>query len=187
MNIAATTREAILAQSRRLVTENGLPAVSMRSVAEACGVAVGTIYNYFPSKTALIAGTVESVWNDIFQAPDEKARFDRFTDAVRWVFERLRQSRVSYPGFFTLHAMSFAPSQKSGGRQLMQDYFGRIKACLLDALKRDAGIVPGAFGGGLEPEAMVDLVFTTVVMLTIRQEESIEPLIGLVSRALYAQ
>jgi AcrR family transcriptional regulator len=185
MNIAATSRQAILAQGRKLVMENGISAISMRSVAQACGVAVGTIYNYFPSKTELIAGTVESVWNDIFRTTEEAERLDRFTDAVQWVFDRLCQSRVTYPGFFTLHAMSFAPPDKSGGRQMMLDYFGRIKKYLLEILERDEAIKPGTFGEGFSPQSMIDLVFATVVSLTLRQEDDIQPLIGLLRRALY--
>lgn len=46
--------------------EKGLSAINMRTVASACGVAVGSIYKYFPSKTDLIYATVADVWKDIF-------------------------------------------------------------------------------------------------------------------------
>ena len=48
MNKVVTSKEEILAASRELVLEKGIMSLSMRSVAEACGVAVGSIYNYFP-------------------------------------------------------------------------------------------------------------------------------------------
>ena len=48
MNKTVTSREAILAASQKLVMEKGLQAVNMRTVASVCGVAVGSVYNYFP-------------------------------------------------------------------------------------------------------------------------------------------
>ena len=40
----------------------GLDSLNMRSVARACQVALGSLYNYFPSKDDLLLATVESVW-----------------------------------------------------------------------------------------------------------------------------
>ena len=61
MNKTVTSREAILAASQKLVMEKGLQAVNMRTVASVCGVAVGSVYNYFPSKAELLTATVENV------------------------------------------------------------------------------------------------------------------------------
>ena len=60
MNTVVTSREAILEECRKIVMEQGISAVNMRSVAAACGVAVGSIYNYFPSKTDLISAAAVS-------------------------------------------------------------------------------------------------------------------------------
>ena len=58
MNNTATSKEEILKTSRKLIQENGWTGVNIRSVAAACGVSVGCIYNYFDSKTALVGATV---------------------------------------------------------------------------------------------------------------------------------
>ena len=41
MNTVITSKEAILAASRRLIQEEGWAAVSIRAVARACGISVG--------------------------------------------------------------------------------------------------------------------------------------------------
>ena len=66
MNTIVTSKEDILKNSRELIREKGWAAVSIRSVASACGVSVGSIYNYYDSKAELISATVESVWCEIF-------------------------------------------------------------------------------------------------------------------------
>ena len=45
MNNTATSKEEILKTSRKLIQENGWTGVNIRSVAAACGVSVGCIYN----------------------------------------------------------------------------------------------------------------------------------------------
>ena len=37
----------------------------------ACAASVGSIYNYFDSKAALLSETVGSVWQEIFHRPDD--------------------------------------------------------------------------------------------------------------------
>lgn len=66
MNTVVTSKEKILKTSRELIQQQGWSAVSIRSVAAACGVSVGSIYNYFDSKATLVGATVESVWCEIF-------------------------------------------------------------------------------------------------------------------------
>ena len=44
-----TSKDEILHRSRELIRERGLSAISIRSVAAACGVSVGSVYTYFDS------------------------------------------------------------------------------------------------------------------------------------------
>src|SRR3954447_13609540 len=48
-------RQAVLAAAIGLAREGGYDAVQMREVAERAGVALGTLYRYFPSKVHLLA------------------------------------------------------------------------------------------------------------------------------------
>ena len=75
MNTVVTSREEILKTSRELIQQQGWSAVNIRSVASACGVSVGSIYNYFDSKSALVGATVESVWCEIFHRPEDSTVF----------------------------------------------------------------------------------------------------------------
>lgn len=47
MNKVVTSKEEILKVSRKLIMEQGWKSVNIRVVAASCGVAVGSIYNYF--------------------------------------------------------------------------------------------------------------------------------------------
>ena len=83
MNTIITSKEAILDKSKQLVAAQGWSAVSIRNVAAACGVSVGSIYNYFASKSDLVTATVESIWHDIFHFSERQTDFDNFIDCVQ--------------------------------------------------------------------------------------------------------
>lgn len=60
--IIENLRESLLAEAREQVARLGYGATTVRSVAKACGVGVGTLYNYFPSKDMLIASFMLQDW-----------------------------------------------------------------------------------------------------------------------------
>ena len=56
----ARTREAILREAALLIEKNGYAGTSMEQVAKAAGIAVGTTYNYFDTKAALLSAITET-------------------------------------------------------------------------------------------------------------------------------
>lgn len=56
----AQTRAALLAAAHGMLIDVGLEATTITAVAQAADVATGTVYNYFPSKDALLFG----VWSE---------------------------------------------------------------------------------------------------------------------------
>lgn len=61
--IIENIREQLLEEAKKQVTENGYEKTTIRSVAQACGIGVGTVYNYFASKDMLIASFMVEDWN----------------------------------------------------------------------------------------------------------------------------
>ena len=60
--IIENVREQIIAEAKRQVVELGYENTTVRSVASGCGIAVGTVYNYFQSKDMLIASFILQDW-----------------------------------------------------------------------------------------------------------------------------
>jgi AcrR family transcriptional regulator len=57
----AEREEAILAAATAIAAEGGMAAVHIAAVAARAGIAAGTVYRYFPSKTDLVAEVVAAV------------------------------------------------------------------------------------------------------------------------------
>ena len=61
--IIENLREKLMAEARLQVDKLGYGQVTVRGIASSCGVGVGTVYNYFPSKENLIASFMAEDWN----------------------------------------------------------------------------------------------------------------------------
>ena len=60
--IIENIRQTLISEAQKQVDESGYAAMTIRSVATACGVGVGTVYNYFSSKESLVAAFLLDDW-----------------------------------------------------------------------------------------------------------------------------
>lgn len=185
MNTAVTSKEEILKTSRELIRQQGWSAVSIRSVAAGCGVSVGSIYNYFDSKTDLIGATVESVWCEIFHRPEDDAVFQDVQACVAWMYQRMAYGCERYPGFFTLHSLGFLREDKTAGKQRMQQTWQHILDGLRSVLKQDARIRPDAFTEQFTAEKFADVLFSQMLSALLRQDYDPSAVLEIVRRTLY--
>src|SRR5208282_3896719 len=82
----AAKRERILAAALKLFAHEPYQAVTMDRVADAAGVAKGTLYLYFPSKDALYLGVLSDGLNSAYST------YQSSTDPRLPVVEKLRRS-----------------------------------------------------------------------------------------------
>lgn len=60
-------KELILETSEKLLFEVGYKGFKIREVASRCGIATGTLFNYFDSKEMLIASIIAKDWTDYLE------------------------------------------------------------------------------------------------------------------------
>ena len=58
----------LIEEAKKQIEESGYGAMTIRSVAKACGVGVGTVYNYFSSKEELVATHLLEDWKQCITA-----------------------------------------------------------------------------------------------------------------------
>ena len=99
----------LLEEAKRQVEEMGYSAMTIRSVAKKCGMGVGTVYNYFPSKDALLATYMLEDWKlcvDAINAASESA--DAPMPVIRCIYDQLH-------GYAQLHRAVFRDAAATAG------------------------------------------------------------------------
>lgn len=183
MNTVVTSKEDILRHSRELIRRQGWAAVNIRSVAAACGVSVGSIYNYFDSKTELTAATVESIWQEIFPFPPEGA-FAGTLACIEWIYQRIGYGCRRYPGIYALHSFAFGP-EKAEGRQRMQRAWTQMEERLGAVLRQDPRVRPHAFDGAFTAEAFAAALFALILAALLREDDDPTAVLEIVRRTVY--
>lgn len=90
-------REIILQTAKDNLFTEGYDRLSLRRVSKQCNIAVGTIYNYFPSKIALITAIMLEDWTE------QKEKMQRACDhaenvesGIKSIFTNLREFSLRY-------------------------------------------------------------------------------------------
>lgn len=121
----------LLEEAKKQMAEAGYSAMTIRSVAKACGVGVGTVYNYFSSKNDMIAAFMLEEWDRCISAVSEVSRCaDSPLPVVQCVHEQLVQFSRRHRCMFRdkTEAASFAGS--------FSVYHGRLRGQLAEILRK---------------------------------------------------
>ncbi|MDI3418142.1 TetR/AcrR family transcriptional regulator [Streptomyces luteolus] len=134
------TRERLVSCATEVVTEVGWAQASVSAVADAAGIAAGSVYQHFPSKSALAvevfrraAGREVEVLGEVLHAPGDPV--ERLSRAVEVFARRALQNRG------LAYALLAAPAEPAVGAERLE--FRRRYRVLFAEVVRD-GMTRGA-------------------------------------------
>jgi AcrR family transcriptional regulator len=118
-------------EARRQIEEFGYQAVTIRSVAKACGVGVGTVYNYFQSKEDLLATYLLVDWKTCIAAIEAVSTYSESPAAVvRCIHDQLCRYAQRHQAIFRDEA---AASSVAGSSS---QYHGMLRGQLAAPLRK---------------------------------------------------
>ncbi|HNY83679.1 MAG TPA: TetR/AcrR family transcriptional regulator [Anaerolineaceae bacterium] len=185
MNTSVTSEKDILEACRQLVSDKGLSFLNMRAVAKSCGVALGSLYYYFPSKNDLLIATIESVWEDIFRIKDTDISKLPFPEFIDRCFGHIQLGIQRYPNFFTIHSISFSTKSQNKARDSMEHYLAQIKEQMLSSLHADERVCKDAFSTDFSEADFVDFVLSNIICLLIQKKNNCVLLLEVIRRTIY--
>lgn len=185
MPVHFASKEEILKHCRDIVQRKGLQALNMRAVADACGMGLGSLYYYFPSKNELVIATIESVWEEMFRLDDTSMEDCSFAVYVQRCFERLYQGVQLYPNFFTIHSVSVSVSGRPEARQAMMRYQQKILSSFRAVLMRDPLVRKDAFDDSFSLDDFLGYVLESMFDLILHGHHECHVLLQMITRTLY--
>ena len=178
MNRIITSKEEILSQCKEMFVEEGVVSLSIRNVALACNVSIGTIYNYFDSKSELIDAVIESIWSEIFH---HQEKMETISECIEWLYDCIDYGNTKFPGFFTFHSFG----DKDYGKERMENMWNHILASLESILEKDEHIRKNAFNEQCTPRQYASMIFSIFLADMIRHETNKKVLLEIIQRTLY--
>ena len=129
--IIENLEERLIQEARRQIAESGYGATTIRSVAKGCGVGVGTVYNYFPSKEALVATFMLHDWKQSMAVAEAVGLYAESPRAITLcLYDQLRQFSTHHQAIFQDES---AASVFSGA---FSQYHGMLRSQLANPLRK---------------------------------------------------
>ena len=140
----AATREAILLSARRLFAEQGFEATTTRDIARAAQIASGTLFNYFPTKEAIVASMASEAIGDFAAesdngSPDSETLEEDLFALVAGGLRKLKRLRKHLPSLLetTLSPLAESASDDSASLRV-----GHLEAVARMAASHGYGELP---------------------------------------------
>lgn len=183
----AISRNRIIEVAFGMARESGLPSLSVRAIAEACGVATGTIYNHVPDVAELRTEVLQRFWREAIEAAeletctrDAETALDycrRLSDALSSSLEGFRTAWLRDMG-----ALDGRTRQRT--MEAERACLGDLHETVRHAFERDAAITSRA-RDRVQMDAVVDFAWQAMLDAMKRGDGSCETLFALMELALY--
>jgi AcrR family transcriptional regulator len=117
----------IIEHAGKILAQQGYEALSMRAIAKSCGIATGTIYNYFPTKHELLVQMMTDYWETNFKVIDEI--FDSGEDlfvSLKKIFDVIETFVLQFRGVWAGMRQESEPGNEAGSFHHSHDYMKRL-------------------------------------------------------------
>lgn len=123
-----STVEAIMAAAARILVKHGMAGFTTNKVAERAGVSIGSLYQYFPNKEAILSELLRRHLADLERGIDEitkSALTAPVEDVVRWLIEDNVRSHLIDP---KLHGVLTEQVTQLGRFRWQEEFSERVSA-----------------------------------------------------------
>ena len=171
------TVEAVLVAAAHILEERGLSGFNTNAVAERAGVSIGSLYQYFPSKDAILVALMEqslTMFSEDLSEAIDGAPGDSLADDLKFMLQMGLMSHLRRPNLMRLLEGEFQRLEthidkvsshgvvRDATIRLLERYRDRIRPADVAIMAQDVGaiakVLMGAAGARLETdwEAVID-------------------------------
>ena len=141
MGKADKTRQKILNTAIEIAKRDGLKDLTARNVAKCASVAIGTLYNYYPSIDDLtLEATEHIVFSELQKSVPVYHEGEKFTDYLRRIYPHIQQVTDNFTHDYVTQMYALSTSFRNKGLQRRHEACKQVVASLEAVIKADTSI-----------------------------------------------
>lgn len=176
--IIENPKQLILDTAENIIFEKGYSELSMRNVAKECGIAIGTIYNYFPTKKELVIDMMSNYWREFLDVLDRLiGEEEPFFTKLHKVFQKLEAFISTFKEVWLRPELYSTPDYIENGLTQQNIYMEKLIRMLEDFLTSEAAKADSAIKLRLdsyETSKFIVLNFITIIQMPSFEYQSLE-------------
>ncbi|WP_406268952.1 TetR/AcrR family transcriptional regulator [Nocardia sp. NBC_00881] len=165
------SRRAVLTAARELLTDRGLPGLSVDDIAAHAGVSKNTIYRWWPTKAAVLMDAFTDAVADKIEAPANGDALTRLRTQVRRVAQLMSEPDARRPFVALVAAAQHDPEIAAALRErFIAGRRAEASALIATAIEH------GQLRGDLDPDLIIDLVYGALYYRLLVSGATVDPL-----------
>jgi AcrR family transcriptional regulator len=148
------SRRAVLDAAGELLTDRGLPGMSMDEIAARAGVSKNTIYRWWPTKAAVVMDAFTDAFAGLMEAPAEGDALTRLRIQVQRVARLMNTPEARRPFVALVAAAQHDPELATALRERFVD---TRRAGVIELIA--AGIEEGRLAADTDADIVIDLIY----------------------------
>ena len=178
-------RESLVSQAYAIASRDGISSLSVRKLASACGIAVGSVYAYFPTKADLTAAVLSRFFEENLSEELCVVRpGECFTSYVRRFREALCAARADMSVDWFAEMRRLPSGEQEALEAVRAPMLTHIERGLGRVLDADEAVDRSRLVGPMSAEALCRYVLRAL-FASLTEGSDCETLIALLNAALY--
>ncbi len=178
-------KEVILSQAKKIAVSDGISKINIRTVAKNSGIAIGTVYNYFPSKGDLLISVVTEFWDEAFTdlegiTSTSSNFFDNLEKIYRVLDDYLHHFKENWLNQLAL----LKADEKVMARKKEEEYFQKVHDKLILLIDRDPDLQDYPWSEVISKEKMAEFIFDHMLIILKKEKGDLTFFIALLKQIL---
>lgn len=164
--IIQNPKELILNTAKEMYYNDGYKKLSMRNIAKACDIGLGTIYNYYPTKKELVIEMMTGYWSEYMFKTQVIVNSDYvFYDKLKKIFDSLSIFIKIFKEIWLKPELYDNPNYVKDGVEKEDIYIEKLVLLLEDILIKENKVKGNI--GSYETAKFIILNFITIVQMPV--------------------
>lgn len=164
-------KEIILSSAKEIAIEEGITKINIRSVAKKSGISIGTVYNYYPTKTDLLIAVIEDFWGEVFAKIDIDTLGNRnFYEKIEEVYNQLYLHLHNFKENWLEQISLLNSQEKKFGKKKEAEYFVKVCRMIILFMDMDTSISDDVWKNGISKEKTAEFIFDNMILMLKKDE-----------------